>query len=92
MNSAAKCRHLVVLFQALNIYEKIALANGNSTRILFQKAEIYVLISQLTKSETMFEQAIDSFNDILRLKDVTETHVLKASQRSVTFFGGKKVL
>ena len=90
VNYAAKAKNIQIIFQALNIYETISLKNGNSTRILFQKAETHALLSAFSQSVKRFDHAIDIFNQILYLADVTDNHFIKASQRAVSLLEDRK--
>lgn len=85
-NFAATSKNLVLIIKLLQFYEKYLAKNGFSPRVLFHKANIFILMSQLHQSSEKFNQAIESMITIMAHPNISHEHFKMVAEKSVEFF------
>ena len=91
VNSAAKLKSLENLTEPLKMYKELLLVNNHSQRVLLQNGIALSLSYYLNRSSRDYQDAINSFNDILYLPHVSEKNFKTAVLKCVKLLSDRQL-
>ena len=85
INKAVRLNNLTFIEETFNIYKSFLSTNKHSPRVLIQTADCMMLLGYVSKSYLIVTSAINLFNNVMLLRNVSDVYPKVATERCIGF-------
>ena len=85
INKAVRLKNLTFIEETFNIYKSLLSTHKHSPRVLIQTADCMMLLGYVSKSYLIITKAINLFNNVMLLRNISDFYPKVAIERCIGF-------